>query len=112
MLSKEDVKNLIDEYDFLQKFLVRIQSKDSWRNYTIESNIKEIVRGKYFSEMMDKLPPTISKAVSDNNSFNVYFYDNIFDKWYGIVSYTKPTCFAIGREEPIHNEQFTLLEFQ
>lgn len=112
MLTKEDIKNLIDEYDFLQKFLVRIQSKNSWRNYTIELNIKEIVRGKYFSEMMDKLPPTISKAVSHNNSFNVYFYDEIYDKWYGIVTYTKPTCFAMGREEAIHNEQFTLLEYQ
>lgn len=109
---QNSIDRKIDEYDFLQKFLVRIQSKNSWRNYTIEPNIKEIVRGKYFSEMMDKLPPTISKAVSDNNSFDVYFYDNVFDKWYGIVTYTKPTSFAFGYEEPFHNEQFLLLDFK
>lgn len=101
----------IEEYDFLQKFLKRIQSKDSWKDYTIEPSTN-IVRGKDFDQLFERLPPTISKAVSHNNSFSVYFYDNVFDKWYGIVTYTKPTSFAFGYEEPFHNEQFSLVEFK
>ena len=112
MVTVEDIKNLIEEYDFLQKFLKRIQSKDSWRDYTIEPSIKNIIGGKDYEEMFDRLPPTISKAVSHNHSLSVYFYDEIYDKWYGIVTYTKPTSFGIGYEEPFHNEQFTMREFQ
>jgi len=102
----------IEEYDFLQKFLKRIKSSNSWRDYTIEPSIKNVFGGKDYEEMFARLPPTISKAVIHNNSFSVYFYDNVFDKWYGIVPYTKPTWFAIGYEEPFHNEQFKTKEFQ
>lgn len=105
------IDNKIEEYDFLQKFLNRIQSKDSWKNYTIESSIN-VFRGKDYGQMFERLPPTISKAVSHNHSLSVYFYDEIYDKWYGIVTYTKPTSFGIGYEEPFHNEQFTMREFQ
>jgi hypothetical protein len=106
------IDNKIDEYDFLQKFLKRIQSKDSWKDYTIEQSIENVIGGRDYVEMFARLPPTISKAVSHNNSFSVYFYDDVFDKWYGIVTYTKPTSFAIGYEEPFHNEQFTMKEFK
>lgn len=102
----------IEEYDFLQKFLKRIQSKDSWKNYTIEASIENVNGGKDYEQIFERLPPTISKAVSHNNSFSVYFYDEIYDKWFGIVPYTKPTSFAIGYEEPFHNEQFTMKEFK
>ena len=102
----------IEEYDFLQKFLKRIQSKDSWKDYTIEASIENVNGGKDYEQIFERLPPTISKAVSHNNSFSVYFYDEIYDKWFGIVPYTKPTSFAIGYEEPFHNEQFTMKEFK
>lgn len=102
----------IEEYDFLQKFLKRIQSKDSWRDYTIESSVKNIIGGKDYEQMFERLPPTISKAVSHNRSSSIYFYDEIYDKWFGIVTYTKPTSFAIGYEESFHNEQFSLVEFK
>lgn len=100
----------IEEYDFLQKFLKRIQSKDSWKNYTIEASIENVNGGKDYEQIFERLPPTISKAVSHNNSFSVYFYDEIYDKWYGIIEYTKPTSSYF--HQPIHNEQFSLVEFK
>jgi len=106
------IDNKIEEYDFLQKFLKRIQSKDSWKNYTIEPSIRNIVGGKFFEEVFEQLPPTISKAVSHNNSFDTYFYDDIYDKWYGIVPYVRPDLFALGHRGPTNSKQFMLLEFQ
>lgn len=99
----------IEEYDFLQKFLKRIQSKDSWKDYTVESNRYYNFSDKDYMQLFDRLPPTISKTVSHNRSSSIYFYDEIYDKWYGIVEYTKPTGSYF--HQPFHNEQFSLVEF-
>lgn len=109
---QELISTKIQEYDFLKTFLKRIQSNDSWKDYSIEPDIRNLIRGNPFEDLYNKLPPTISKVVKKNYSLETYFYDEIFDKWFGIVPYIEPTSFAINRPEPIHNKHFTLLEFQ